>query len=374
MRPSPPSLKTTLTALILTGTPLFAASITIQNPSFQAQDFPGSPGYLGGANPATITGWGTTGGAGINGNDIGAGTPFADNGTIPDGSRVAFIQGGGSLSQTVTGLTAGKQYWLQGYVNSRGPGAGPPGSMPAVGVSFGGTPILAAQPIPAVGASNAYHKVNIPFTAAATSGEILISSAPFAGGDVALVIDGITLIQRDAGEVVVFNPSFEASGTGLNDPGYLPNIAGWTRTTGGGNSAVNTAGGPFSNGFAPEGLNHAVLQNEVSLSQELSGVVIGSSYRLTLDYYGRDGIAPTGLITIDGKTALSGLIPNTGGQLSLTYDFVASSSNPTLAIANLGVGADSSLLFDNISLRAIPEPGSSLLGLLGTALLYRRRR
>jgi hypothetical protein len=375
MRPSQLSLKTTLTVLILTGAPLFAASITIQNPSFQAQDFTSFPGYLGGANPATITGWATTGGAGINGNDIGAGAPFADNGTIPDGSRVAFIQGGGSLSQTVTGLTAGKQYWLQGYVNSRGPGASPLGSMPAVGVSFGGTPILPAQPIPAVGGTNAYHKVNIPFTAAATSGEILISSAPFTGGDVALAIDGITLIQRDAGEVVVFNPSFEASGTGLNFPGYLPNIAGWTRTLGiGGNSAVNTAGGPFSNGFSPEGLNHVVLQNEASLSQELSGVVIGNSYRLTLDYYGRDGIAPTGLITIDGKTALSGLIPNGGGQHSLSYDFVASSSTPTLNIANLGVGADSSLLFDNISLRAIPEPASSLLALLGTTLLYRRRR
>jgi hypothetical protein len=121
-------------------------------------------------------------------------------------------------------------------------------------------------------------------------------------------------------------------------------------------------------------LNHVVLQNEASLSQELSGVVIGNSYRLTLDYYGRDGIAPTGLITIDGKTALSGLIPNGGGQLSLSYDFVASSSTPTLNIANLGVGADSSLLFDNISLRAIPEPASSLLALLGTTLLYRRRR
>ena len=375
MCPSHPTLRTTLTALLLTGGPLFAVSITVQNPSFQAQDFPNFPGYLGGANPSSITGWGATGGAGINGSDIGAGSPFADNGAVPDGTRVAFIQGAGSLSQTVTGLTAGKQYWLQGYFNARGPGASPAGSMPALGVTFGGTQILAPQPIAAVGGGNPYQKINMAFTAAATSGEMLISSAPFVGGDVALVIDGITLIQRDAGEVVIFNPSFEASGTGLSFPGYLPNIAGWNRTTGaGGNSAINTAGGPFSNGFLPEGGNHAVLQNTASLSQQLSGVVIGNSYRLTLDYYGRDGTAPTGLITIDGKTALSGLIPNSGGQLSLSYDFVAASSNPTLSIANLGVGADSSLLFDKISLRVIPEPGSSLLALLGTVLLYRRRR
>jgi hypothetical protein len=74
------------------------------------------------------------------------------------------------------------------------------------------------------------------------------------------------------------------------------------------------------------------------------------------------------------SAALSGLIPNTGGQLTLSYDFTASSSTPTLSIANLGIGADTSLLFDNISLRAIPEPAASLLLLASTGLVLRRSR
>lgn len=357
---------------MLSAAPLFAASITIQNPSFQEQDFTAFPGYLGGSNPTTINGWATTGGAGINGTDIGAGAPFADNGTIPDNTRVAFIQGTGSLSQTVTGLTVGKQYWLQGYANGR---STPPNDIPLASVSFGGIPLLTNQPAPSVGGTNPFYKLNLPFIATATSGSILISSTASSGGDAALVVDGLTLIQRDADEIVIFNPSFEASGINLPFPGYLPTVAGWTTSLGaGGNTAINPAGGPFSNAFVPEGLSHAVLQNTASLSQQLSGLTIGSPYRLTLDYYGRDGTAPTALVTIDGNTALSGLIPNTGGQLSLSYDFLASSANPTLSIANLGVGADSSFLFDNISLRPIPEPGSALLALLGSSLLLRRSR
>ncbi|MDB6071091.1 MAG: hypothetical protein JWL81_2262 [Verrucomicrobiales bacterium] len=361
-----------LAFLALAPTLLPASSITIINPSFQEQDFANFPGYLGGANPAAINGWTAAGGAGINGTDIGAGAPFADNGTIPDNSRVAFIQGTGSLSQTVSGLIPGKQYWLQIYANSRNNALY---TMPLADVSFGGAALLTGQPVPSVGGTAAYHKVNLPFTATASSGSIMVTSNPSVPGDSALLMDGFTLIQRDAGEVVIYNPSFEASGTGLPFPGYIPTVAGWTKTLGvGGNVAINTAGGPFSNSFMPEGLNHAVLQNEVSLSQQLSGVVIGDTYRLSLDYYGRDGTAPTALITVDGQTALSGLIPNTGGQLSLTYDFVATSANPTLSIANLGVGADSSFLFDNISLRAIPEPSGSLLALLSGAVLLRRRR
>ena len=72
-------------------------SILVTNPSFQADNFPTFPGYRGGTNPATIAGW--SGGGGINGSDVGAGTPFADNGAYTDGTRVAFIQSTGSLSQ-----------------------------------------------------------------------------------------------------------------------------------------------------------------------------------------------------------------------------------------------------------------------------------
>ncbi len=343
-----------------------AASITITNPSFEANPVPGGAGY------GSINGWTAVGGSGLN-----SGGPFADNGSRPDGNQVAFIQQTGSLSQELSGLVAGSQYWLQAYVNAR---SVPPNDLPLASVSFGGMSLLQNQPVPSVGGTNPYHKVNIPFTALGTSGTLFISTAPSTvGGDSALLLDGITLIQRDPGEVVIYNPSFEASGTGLPFPGYLSNIAGWTSTPGTGtpgSAAINVAAGPFNGvGFVPEGQNLAVLQNSVGLSQTLSGVTPGSPYRLTLDYEARSGGDPTVLISIDGKTALSGLVLQTTDQYRLTYDFIASSSTPVLNIENMGIGADTSLLFDNVSLRLIPEPGSISLTLAaaGLALLRRKR-
>src|SRR3954469_18624681 len=77
---------------------------TITNPSFEADTFTTFPGYISGNSP--ITGWtaGDPARAGIN---PGGGSPFADNGTIPAGSQVAFIQNSAnsSLSTVLNGLT-----------------------------------------------------------------------------------------------------------------------------------------------------------------------------------------------------------------------------------------------------------------------------
>ncbi|MEO6035232.1 MAG: hypothetical protein ABIQ35_08260, partial [Verrucomicrobiota bacterium] len=66
---------------------IFAA--TIPNPSFEADNFTVSPGYVSGNSP--ITGWTNNNPARVGINPSG-GSPFADNGTIPAGSKVAFIQ------------------------------------------------------------------------------------------------------------------------------------------------------------------------------------------------------------------------------------------------------------------------------------------
>ena len=64
---------------------------TIPNPSFETDTFTVFPGYISG-NMA-ITGWtaNPTDEVGLN---PAGGTPFADNGAIPDGNNVAFIQAG----------------------------------------------------------------------------------------------------------------------------------------------------------------------------------------------------------------------------------------------------------------------------------------
>jgi hypothetical protein len=58
----------------------------------------------------SVLAWDGTGTFGVNHID----QAFAANsGPIPDRLQVAFIQGVGSLSQQVTGLTQGANYWLQ---------------------------------------------------------------------------------------------------------------------------------------------------------------------------------------------------------------------------------------------------------------------
>ena len=85
-------------------------SVLLQNPSFEANT-------NGGVGYGSVNSWVAVGGTGINPSSDGS-APFVDNGRIPDSRRIAFIQGPGSLSQTVSGLDTTKQYWLQLYYNA----------------------------------------------------------------------------------------------------------------------------------------------------------------------------------------------------------------------------------------------------------------
>lgn len=354
-----------------------ADSITIVNPSFQADVFGASPGYIGGANPASITGWLHTGGVGINGSDLGAGTPFADNGLFPDGSRVAFIQGPGSLTQNLSGFTVGDLYWVQGTANARNCC----GDIPVATLSIAGTTLINNQPLTPVGGTNPWYIISVPWIATATSGDLTISSFASVGGDAALAVDGISIIRRTTADVMISNPSFEASGNSFPFPGYTNSIAGWTRSSTANLiiNGSNGSGNPFAdNGLIPEGGNVAGLQQAETLSQTLTGLTIGQQYRFELDYNSRNGDDPAALFTIAGLTAFSGTVPEVGGANPyhhLTYDFIATATTATLTIANtLPSPTDSTLLVDNVRVQLVPEPTSIALIGLGTLLTARRRR
>src|SRR5882724_4250556 len=133
---------------------LFALAVsaraqTIPNPSFEADTFAVPPGYVSGNGG--ITGW--TGSAN---NRVGlnpAGTsPFADNGTIPNGNNVAFVQTSGSATTfgtVISGLTAGTDYKVNFRVNARG------GNTPNLKIEIDGTRILDTG-ITAVTGANPY--------------------------------------------------------------------------------------------------------------------------------------------------------------------------------------------------------------------------
>lgn len=162
---------------------LTVGNISIVNASFEADSFSIFPGYVSGNFP--ITGWASLDNHGIN---PAAGSPFADNGIIPNGTQVAFMQGDGPFSQTVTGLTVGAQYYVHYYENARG------GNTPALEVQVGGNTVVASHIITSVG-GNPYREVSSSIFTASAADLVLsfIKSNPL-GGDTTALIDNVAIL------------------------------------------------------------------------------------------------------------------------------------------------------------------------------------
>lgn len=161
--------------------------LAMVNPSFELDTFPTYPGYISGNTP--ITGWTVTipTGAGIN--PAGGQSPFANNGQIPDGTQVAFIQADGCvLSQMLSGMGVGRTYYLVFYENSR---ADYPA--PSLTVRLGGQTLVPTHVVP----SGAYVRVvSVPFLATTDSAELaFIKTAGPAGGDSTVLIDSVAVVE-----------------------------------------------------------------------------------------------------------------------------------------------------------------------------------
>ena len=160
--------------------------LAMVNPSFEVDTFFISPGYIDLNFP--ITGWtaSLTAQTGIN---PAAGSPFANNGVIPDGNQVAFIQAdGGVLSQVISGLVVGRTYYLKYFENSRSGY-----NAPTLAVTLGETNIVPAHVVP----SGAYTRVvSGPFMASTDSAELaFIKTASPLGGDSTVLIDSIAVLE-----------------------------------------------------------------------------------------------------------------------------------------------------------------------------------
>jgi len=163
--------------------------LPMTNPSFEEDLFTMSPGYVSGNSP--ITGWEALGGHGLNPAN---GSPFADNGTIPHGNQVAFMQADGALSQTVAGLTPGAEYYVHYYENAR-----TVVTVPSLEVQVGGNAIVPARAVTPVG-SGSYHEI-FSEVFAATAADLALSfikSNP-QGGDSTALIDNVAIVPVAAG-------------------------------------------------------------------------------------------------------------------------------------------------------------------------------
>ncbi len=165
--------------------------IALANPSFEEDIFSTFPGYV--RDNGDITGWIALGGHGLNPIADG-GSPFADNGLIPHGTHVAFMQEIGALSQTVTGLTVGADYYLHYYENARSVT-----TVPSLEVQLGGVTVVPVHSVPPVRGGAYYEVYGDAFEAPAA--ELLLSfikGAP-AGGDCTALIDNVAIVEIPAG-------------------------------------------------------------------------------------------------------------------------------------------------------------------------------
>ena len=361
-----------LPALVLS--PLMAhaglTSITVANPSFQADSF-GGVGYAN-TNGGIVTGWNlnNAGGMGVTGVDQPGGAHFIDGVTM-DGTRAGFIQGAGIYSQNLNGLNPGQRYVFQAWLRPRNCC----GDSPVASADYNGQALISNQLLTA---GSPWQAFSVPFIAGSSSGALSIGSAASAGGDASLALDSIQVFQLDSDYVNILNPSFE-SGIYNPFPGYQGSMAGWT-ITGPGGGGYNFAGNSAfaDNGVYPEGSTVAFLQNSASLSQLLTGLTAGQQYLLELDYNAREGTG-SGQISVDlgGTNLLSSSVNPVGGSNPwhhLAAPWTAGGSSATLSIAGIQVGGDSAITFDNITLRAIPEPSTAMAALFGFAALGLRRR
>jgi hypothetical protein len=313
-------------AMILT--PL---DVHLRNPSFESNYDPAWPHY------SAIDEW--IGGSGVNR----AAGPFHDNGVIPDGAQIAFLQGASTLSQLITGLEPGRRYWLQVRYNARGccGGETPDMTLAIDGVVLGTE--SAIQP-----SGSTYYFRNWEFVPTANEALLEISSRPHAGGDATLLVDAVSVIQRDAGNVVLQNPSFEASGL-VALPGIFTEqrIAGWQ---GEGTFGLNLAGDPFAdNGITPHQNFVAFVQGMGSLSQNLTGLIPGETYQVRFAYNARSGNQPRLRVTAGTLELLDTVVDSVGNapyhQASL--EFLASSPSAMLQFAQVADG-DQTVLIDDV--------------------------
>ena len=204
------------------------------------------------------------------------------------------------------------------------------------------------------------------------------------------------LLACSAQATTVINGDFETGADGFTTfPGYVGGanpaaISGWAGLGGHGINpgALDHADPtPFDGGSTINTSNFAFLQGTASISQEISGFSVGAEFLVGIDFNARDCCGGLPIASISINDVLIGsttdLLPDPGTVSPVGGDtpwyhadvpFTANTETLTLTISSEVIGGDGTLVVDNISISAIPEPTSSLLALLGAGLLVFRRR
>lgn len=376
--------------LILLATVSPASAIPlVQNPSFEANSFGTYPGYTGGTN-GTINNWTVTGSGGLN---PASGNPFANNGTVPDGTQVAFLQanpGPSTLFQTIAGFSPGTGYWIAYSENARnGGGTG----TPDVTVTMDATTIVPSHSVSAVGGSSPYNQVvSSIFTPTATSHTLTFSALSHTGGDSTALIDNV-LIVPPVPITALANPDFQLPSIGSGNYQYPPHGgtvtfaqqggSGWNFFGGSGLAGVTSAFGPTTPPDSSPQIG--LIQGGGAYFEQL--VSNPTAGRLTVSFEaegrnGQNGSNPFQLLldgipmTIGGQATITP--PRGSWQLYMSDTIFLTPGTHDLRFSGVGIaGQDVTTFFNSVSDQFIPIPEPATLALLGAgalALLRRRSR
>lgn len=319
---------------------------SIPNPSFEADTFFNFPGYSSVNFP--ITGWisSTPARTGIN-PTTDVVPPFANNGSVPDGRQVAFIQGvtANSLRTTLSGLTAGSNYTVQFRANGRA------GQVPLLHIGIDGQSILDTRWNNVTG-TNAYRFASFDFTAANTNA--LLGLTNDTTTDTTVLIDNFTIAPstsrwsfanwtNDASAGIdttkLYTHAFYFGATTPNTningvvfrgaPGANPSVPGFMTTVGfgsifTGDGNVLTAAGGGSAGIASQFIYGGPVQVIT-----LSGLQPGSEYVASIYGVGFDvrsyGRSATFNVGTDRKTINLDHFGNDQGII-VSYRYIADAS------------------------------------------------
>ena len=305
---------------------------SLPNGSFEADTYTVYPGYASG-NGGGITGWTLSDPSRIGINPAGS-SPFADNGAIPDGANVAFIQSSGvnavTLATTITGLVVGQTYLVSFLANSRSGFAAPMAAWSVNGGNY--VPITAA---PAVGGSQGYYSNTGFFVATAATAALVLRNQTNA--DSTVLVDAFNVYQIGGGATVPV--ALAATNVALPVASAVTSLAPGTLyhfrqvavnsqgTTTGNDQVFTTAGGPVITSATASNLttSNGVLQAVVFPGQ--SSTTVYFNYGLSTDYGFTTGATNIGA----GSSSVSGaaLADNLFAGLPYHFQVVAANSSGT---------------------------------------------
>jgi hypothetical protein len=299
-------MKKLLPLLLACALPAQAQSLL--NPGFEADTFAVRPGAV--ADNAALTGWTAANPARAGLNPAGGALDYANNGTVPEGTRVAWVQsdaaGPQELAQVLTDLTPGQAYTVAFRANAK------TGSTARYRVAFDGSAAVEGEMTP-VGGTAAYRWVTTVLPATATSHTLQVANFTGVSTNHVLLVDAFTVTpgvggwtqfnwNQDANSGIGggatythaynFGPAGVVTNTTINGvlftaaPGANPTVAGSFVTTGlssvygnattQDNNAITAAAGDSANL-----MKHFLYGGNVQ-TLTLSGLTPGLRYTATL--------------------------------------------------------------------------------------------